>query len=834
MARQGIASETSCSEGEVSPRAGRDRIGWSGRGVGARMYDKIPATLFRTKRGLCPSCGAPLPLGEDASNIACGFCGGRAVLQRRLRRAEPEVEGAPLRQFDAHDQAGWERTDELRETYTRRATCPGCGQGIDEPEHGERFACGACGTECHVERRLVPPARNPLRGVPRPRHPDERYSYELQADEDAQTEHLIWRLSREEDLDRAMVLAAWFERWSVINETTSRLMPALLERMHRAAEAGHRPLVTEISSAVDKCLCSEGVKLRDTIAALEEWVVRVPAEPQLLSSLGLGPAMGLKLLLDCSMLAYKAGDLRQSVAALFGINWMLQRNYPQHPIISQILMHRMFYLSGPPLAFCVMFMHGQVSDVAFRYDPRVTLSFLDDAVAERPCLVPSLDHERAFWCGGAKDEQEWAGRHTFVESLRTDEAKIAAWRWYLWPPEGASAEFYEEYGRKARAMMDHEQPAWRAVGEKRVEKIIRDIKPCPASIMSLVAERGESLPGEIRRAFLGEYDKCGLSYRNLPNWESEPKPQEHPEVVEARRLYKEGLDLHLAQKSDDRGAWKAYWDARDGGRDVAEIFDGESEGPPPPSRGREKRRYPRPWEDGGGADGAAVAGMGPARRVAGSDGRPAPGDETAPPESGLVQAEDAEAELDELLALSAEELAALERTGRRGDADAPSDDDGADDEDDRERDDDAPGAASADSGAGIGYVPNDGSVTIWEYVASLPEEQRGQYDEILRQMEPHRAMIETAIAQQRAWMKTQQLPSTPEPPTAHLPPREPGQASPASASSAPPPPPARPLTKREQRAADKAARKARKAEADQWELIDQGQDRPFWRRKRGS
>ncbi|MEZ6233844.1 MAG: hypothetical protein R3B68_06605 [Phycisphaerales bacterium] len=676
------------------------------------MLDRLPDTLFRTKRGLCPSCGSPLPLGEDTSNIECGFCGQHAVLERRLRRAEPEVPDAPLRQFDSHDHEGWTRTDRLAEAYLREAACPGCGHGLEEPAHGSRVACGSCGMECHIERRLVPPARNPLRGEPRARHPDERYSYELQADEDAQTEHLIWRLTREDDLDRAMGLAAWFDRWTAINETTSRLMPALLERMHRAASAGHRPLVFEMGSAVDKCLCSEGVKLRDTIAALEQWVVRVPAEPQLLSSLGLGPAMGLKLLLDCSMLAYKAGDLRQSVAALFGINWMLQRNYPQHPIISQILMHRMFYLSGPPLAFCVMFMHGQVSDVAFRYDPRTTLSFLDDAVAERPCLVPSLDHERAFYCGRAEDEQEWAGRHAFVESLRTDEAKIAAWRWYLGPPEGASAEFYEEYGRKARAMMDHEHPAWRAIGERRVEKIIRDIKPCPASIMSLVAERGESLPGEIRRAFLGEYDKCGLSYRNLPNWESEPKPQEHPEVVEARLLYKQGLDLHLAQKSDDRGAWKAYWDARGGKpKSLPDIFDGQSEGPAPPARGREKRRYPRPWED---------APTGAPRPT--ETREPEPGDEAAPDEADVE----------------------TEAGGPNGAGD---------------------GSAGSGEGEGSAGAPGGHSVTIWEYVASLPPEEQKQYEEVLRQIEPQRKAIEAAARAARGESAEPEVPPEPPPET---------------------------------------------------------------------
>ena len=659
------------------------------------MLDRLPDTLFRTKRGLCPCCGSPLPLGQDTSHIECGYCGQRAVLERRLRRAEPEVPGAPLRQFESHDHEGWTRTDRLAEAYLREASCPGCGQGLDEPAHGSRVACGSCGMECHLERRLVPPAEHPLRSVPRARHPEEQRVYDLRDDEDPKTEHLIYRLAHESDADRAMGLSLYLGRWTLINPTLARLMPALLERLAR----GDAALAHQIADAVGKCLCSDVGIARETVRALEPWIVRVPAERQLLSALGLGKAIGLKLLLDSAAMAYKAGDLEQSVAALFGINWMLQRNYPEHPIISQILLHRMFYLSGPPLAFCVMFMHGQVSDVAFRYDPRTTLAYLDDAVAERPCLVPSLDHERAFWCGPATDEQEWAERHAFVESLRIDEAKIAAWRWYLDPPEGAGAEFYEEYGRKARALMDRQDPAWRVIGEQRVERIIRGIKPCPASIMSLAAERGESLAGEVRRAFLGEYPRCGLDFQNLPNWESEPKPQEHPEVAEARRLYKQGLDLHLGRKSNDRGAWKAYWDARGGTpRELPDIFDGQSQGPAPPARSGAKRPYPRPWEEAQDA------------------GRPAPGEETAPPDGtdeadAVVETDPAEREPEGADGLP----------GDRGDFGASG------------------------RGGGPGEIPTDHTVTIWEYVASLPPEQQRQYEGVLQQLEPQRKAIEAAM-----------------------------------------------------------------------------------------
>jgi hypothetical protein len=52
---------------------------------------------------------------------------------------------------------------------------------------------------------------------------------------------------------------------------------------------------------------------------------------------------------------------------------------------------------------------------------------------------------------------------------------------------------------------------------------------------------------------------------------------------------------------------------------------------------------------------------------------------------------------------------------------------------------------------------NQGSVTIWEWVASLPPDQQEQYAEMLKQLEPQRAMMEAAIAAQRG----QSPPATP-------------------------------------------------------------------------
>ena len=63
------------------------------------MTAVLPEILYRTKRGLCPGCGAPLSLAADVADVRCDFCGQAAVLERRLRKVEPEVPDAPLRLY---------------------------------------------------------------------------------------------------------------------------------------------------------------------------------------------------------------------------------------------------------------------------------------------------------------------------------------------------------------------------------------------------------------------------------------------------------------------------------------------------------------------------------------------------------------------------------------------------------------------------------------------------------------------------------------------------------------------------------------------------------------
>lgn len=45
----------------------------------------IPTSLYATDRAQCPDCGAALKLKDQQAVVSCRYCGGEAVVERRLR-----------------------------------------------------------------------------------------------------------------------------------------------------------------------------------------------------------------------------------------------------------------------------------------------------------------------------------------------------------------------------------------------------------------------------------------------------------------------------------------------------------------------------------------------------------------------------------------------------------------------------------------------------------------------------------------------------------------------------------------------------------------------------
>ena len=498
----------------------------------ATVSAALPRVLFRTKRGLCPACGTPLELDDDVPEVTCRFCGSLAVLERRLRKVEPEVEGAPLRLYldAAAAEAGatsasvpWVRSKGYRQSDVERTVCPGCGDALEWKHDAERVDCPSCGSDCRLERRLWAPLPDPERAIPRRRSPDERPAPE-EADDDPRTEQLVYRVVSESDPGRRVALALRFEEWAFVNSTAARLLPSLLRV---ACEAGP-VLQVPIADFIGKLLCEGRAELRNaTLRAIEPFVFERAVPPTLVFALGLGDGTSLKMLLDAAELAHRRGDDDTATIALLAVNWIFQRNVGHHAVMGEILLHRMLYLSGPALAFALLLARRRVTGTGFHYPAETLLSFIDEAAVERPSLVPEL--ARCFYVGLPKDEAECRGRMAFFATLRTSAAREAALREHLLPPDEASDALYRDLAALVLPLSD--DPALAPAAELALKRLVDMPRAIPACVHELVARRGRSLPHEMQRAYLRAVpDTPHLSWEGLPDWQAEKEPPLAPEL----------------------------------------------------------------------------------------------------------------------------------------------------------------------------------------------------------------------------------------------------------------------------------------------------------------
>jgi len=546
----------------------------------------LPSVLFKQKRGLCPGCGAPLPLGGDGAQIDCGFCGQKAVLERRLRKIEPEVADAPLRLYvDAESaegqhltRAAWVRSKQYREGIIGRASCPGCGDELDYEDDATAIHCPTCGTDSRLEQRLWAPPPDPDTEVPRRRHPDDR---RYASDNDhPDTEHLIYRVLNETNADHRLALAKRFEQWTHVNETAARLLPPLLAGTKGAEPACQRA----VADLVGKLLCQGDDNLRNTaVRAAERFIYDLACPRPIIFEVGLGDGVCLKPLLDAAEFACRRGDFAYACWCLHGVNMIFQRNYPQHPIMGQIILYRMLYLTGPVLAFALLLAQRQFG-IGFYYDAETLLHFMDDAAVERPSLLPELD--KAFYVGWPADNAEFSKRFDVYDSLKTDASRASALRHYLRVPENASPPQWQRFIAFVLSIWDAGGPL-KKPAEEALYAAVSGSYPTPDPVHQMVKDRGRNLPVEVQRSYLGMNPKTPyLSYDGLPYWQSPEKPGLTPEMQQALSDWKTGL--HVAIESDEAARDEAAERLKSIDPYAVEIYDGRHDGSAPTSNGRDR------------------------------------------------------------------------------------------------------------------------------------------------------------------------------------------------------------------------------------------------------
>jgi LSD1 subclass zinc finger protein len=552
------------------------------------MSVEIPDILFRTKRGLCPNCGAPLRINPDEPMSACGFCGGKALLERRLRRAEPQVSGTPLRlYFNAEEQqhgvSPWVLRGQVGDRQEEEANCPGCGDVLHYSSDATIVNCPSCGTDSRVERRLRAPDPDLSRENAMPRHPSEVGSRDENSDDDPETEHLIYRILHDTDFNTRFRLAHKLgDQWQFANRTTARLLPALLRWMRNEDPRLQRM----VSQVVCKLLCHGDPDLRNAaIQAVERVIFDLGCARPLLFEIGMGNGTCLKLLLDAAEFGVRSGDFQYACQALLGVDYIFQRNFEQHEVMGQIILYRMLYLTGPTLAFAFLLAQRQVTGTGFHYKPETLLRFIDEAVLERPTLVPELD--RSFYCGGANNLSDLQYRIHFYRSLQSDEARRAALKHWMILPEEPSDEIYAEMVAFLEPLLD--QPNLAEAAALPLQYAVgRGWRKMPDVIHDLVKRRGDSLPAEVRREYVQWVkDSPYIDRAKIPNWNSEPEPEMSPDMQKALEEWKAGLRAAVDHFDAIRTATSELYREVCGG--YVEIFDGKSDGPKPAKKSRTSR-----------------------------------------------------------------------------------------------------------------------------------------------------------------------------------------------------------------------------------------------------
>jgi hypothetical protein len=519
------------------------------------VAELLPLFLTRARRGLCPTCGAPLPLEDSDRLVTCGFCGGAAMLERRLRKIDADV---ALPELSSSSGAADVRSlaQALGPARAERLPCPGCGDALEGSLAHEVLTCGSCGTQSKVERRMVRPAAQP-RTAPRRRTRAEFQAQRGSATPgwDVETEQLCWRVLNEPVFEKQVALAQLFERWSYINATAVYFLPHLVQLAKQSPLALAHPLC----DCVGKLLCQDDASLvAPTLEACEPFALDPTGSSELLHEIGLGSARGLKLLIAAADAASRAGRLEYASHALWAAHAIIERNFSEHPIIAEILLYRLLYVSPLVLGWMLYEMASGYGGYVFK-DPIPLLEFIDDCAFERPDLVAPLTAcVRTSWAKGA---DELSARLRFA-AARLSKAGQAAALIALGTIDGdAPPDAYAVGVEFVEPWLDDPERRDAAI------LILRRYVSVPAQLLpavtALVQRRGEALPDLIKREVHWKDPQTRLLDRarcDFGDGRGDPEPAFAPAVRAAREAYDHGIraavDARQAEQEKCRELWQ--------------------------------------------------------------------------------------------------------------------------------------------------------------------------------------------------------------------------------------------------------------------------------------
>ena len=480
------------------------------------MYEVLPDTLARAQRGICPTCGAPMNLAESGREARCDFCGGGSQLKFSLRAIEPDA--AKLEKAKIKGATRWIE----KQAKFEDCTCPGCGATFQANAAQSIQTCQYCGAQSKLETRLVPITTD---DVPAPcERTDKDYENSrrdrLDYPWDISTEQLFWRVINEPDLQTRMALAKKFDSWGYINHTAAYFLPWLLK--HLATD--HDAVALAGCDVVGKLLCQGDPTLFPGVIQASRGVVfDAAAKPFLVHELGLGKGVCVKTLIDTAEFAAAHGADEYACNALWAVNTLIGRNFDEHPVIAQIVLYRMFYVTGPVLGWALYTMRS--SYLRGRYPLEFLVRAIDELSIERPQVVQHLLD--SIYTVASEDVAEFNQRLDWIRNAQAWGGRAAGFELLLKSVD--DDDVMEAAMQLIDADLDHPQAGNAAEGA--LYRLITGSDATPPAIARLVERRGETLPDRIKREFIRRNPDTKLLETSKPYyWQSEPKREFDPEM----------------------------------------------------------------------------------------------------------------------------------------------------------------------------------------------------------------------------------------------------------------------------------------------------------------
>ncbi|MBK8207763.1 MAG: hypothetical protein IPK87_13395 [Planctomycetes bacterium] len=493
------------------------------------MYDVIPESLSRSHRGICPTCGAPLQLAESGRDARCAFCGGGSTLQYRLRGIESSA--GTLQRPDIKGATRWLK----KQASYEKCTCPGCGAEFDADTEQAIQTCKYCGAQSKLETRLVAITTDDVDP------PQER----TEADHENQRrdcidypwnvgiEQLVWRILHEPELLPRLALAMDFERWNNINHSAVHFLPWLLKH----AMTDHDAVAAAISDAVGKLLCEGDPTLwPGVIQACRGVVFDTQAKRVVLSELALGKAVCVKTLIDAAEYAGHR-DRDYACHALWSVNTLIGRNFDEHPVIAEIVLYRMFYVTGPVLGWSLYTMRS--SYLRGRYPWQTLWQAIDELGADRPEVVPHLLD--CFFAPPTETADDYRARLALLAKA-TSWGGAAAAAEILGDPPGHDNELYAMAIAALDPWLSHEQAGFSARKAMYDLLCAQSDNTAPA-FDDWVRQHGEALDARFKREYIRRNKNTPLLDTSKPYyWDSDPKRPLDPEMERLLEVWKEGIN----------------------------------------------------------------------------------------------------------------------------------------------------------------------------------------------------------------------------------------------------------------------------------------------------